>query len=79
MAFPAIQFALWTNPKTIYLVGCDCSSGHYDGSGSESNLEYLIEPWKKLKKFRDIWYPLTKIVSVNPVGLKGIFEDLYQE
>jgi hypothetical protein len=23
--FPAIQFALWTNPKRIYIVGCDCS------------------------------------------------------
>jgi len=31
VACSAFQFALWTYPKRIYLVGCDCNnSGHFD-------------------------------------------------
>ena len=75
--FSAMQFALFTNPKRIYLVGCDCSSGYYDGKGG-NNAAPFIEVWKELKKFADIYYPETEIISVNPVGLKGLFTDLYQ-
>lgn len=38
----------------------------------------LIGNWIMLKKFAETYYPDTKIISVNPVGLKGIFTDLYQ-
>ena len=77
VAHSAIQFALYTNPEKIYLVGCDCSSGHFDNKNGRS-YSYMIEPWKELKKFVDIYYPDVEIISVNPVGLKGIFTDLYQ-
>ena len=30
-----------------------------------------------LKDFVDDYYPDIKIISVNPVGLKGLFEDMY--
>lgn len=79
VALAAIQFALYTNPSEIYLIGCDCSNGHYSSQGGNSKFSHLIKPWVKLKEFAEIYYPDTKIISVNPVGLKGLFEDLYQE
>lgn len=79
--FIVLQFALWTHPDKIYLVGCDCSSGHAstadDNSGS--SYSYLIEPWKKAKEFTEDFYPDVEIVSINPVGLKGLFKDVYTE
>ena len=38
----------------------------------------VIKLWLKLKKFAKTYYPDTEIISVNPVGLKGIFKDVYQ-
>lgn len=75
--FSAMQFAMFTNPKRIYLVGCDCSSGYFDGKKG-ADCSFLIKSWQELKKFADIYYPDTEIISVNPVGLKGLFTDLYQ-
>ena len=69
--------------------------GHFDSNGNdnETNRKRLasrgedvddwarktIEAWTKLKEFAHIYYPDTEIVSVNPIGLKGFFKDLYQE
>lgn len=81
VAFPAIQFALFTNPKKIYLVGCDCSNGYFNSSNNQKikvNTEYKVV-WEKLKEFADLYYPETEIISVNPVGLRGLFTDLDQE
>lgn len=85
----AFQFALWTNPSEIYLVGFDTQGGqHFTGSSSEtfkclqkdpSLYEQNKEDWKKISEFSKIYYPDTEIVSVNPVGLKGIFKDWYQD
>lgn len=79
VALAAMQFALYTNPKEIYLIGCDCSNGHYIKHSGNSKFTHLIKPWIKLKEFAEIYYPETRIISVNPIGLKGIFEDFYQE
>lgn len=80
---PAVQFALWTAPKRLYLVGCDSSKkGHSKAlarSSSGLNLDRLIEDWKLLKKHAEELYPNTEIISVNPVGLKGLFHDVYTE
>ena len=74
--FPAVQFAFWTNPRLIYLVGCDCTEGHFDGQKSQiSAMPHLIPAWVKLKEFAKVYYPETDIKSINPVGLKGIFEE----
>lgn len=43
-------------------------------SGSFAN---LIDMWKEAKEFAGIYYPDAKLCTVNPVGLKGLFEDLY--
>ena len=78
IVFPALQFALYTNPRKIYLIGCDCSkNGHFDGTSS-LDLTVLLGPWKKFKEFVKIYYPETEIISVNPAGLKGLFTDIYQ-
>ena len=34
-----------------------------------------MDGWTKLKKFVQIYYPETKIISINPVGLKGVFDE----
>lgn len=80
VVFAAMQFALFTNPKRIYIVGCDCSSGYFNEETKEIKPnKMLVKSWKELKKFVEIYYPETEIISVNPVGLKGLFKDLYQD
>ena len=76
VVFPAMQFALWTRPKRIYIVGCDCTmSGHYNGKSNILAVNAVIDGWRRMKKFANVYYPDTEIISINPVGLKGIFKD----
>ena len=86
--FSAFQFALWTNPRRIYLVGCDCAGqvhsklwNHFDDKDITNQntepIQALVNGWKQLKYFSDCIYPYTEIISVNPVGLKGMFKDTY--
>lgn len=81
VVFPALQFALWTNPKRIYLVGCDTSrTGYFDNEKKNFNYlvpEHLIPCYKKFKEFAHTYYPDVEIISINPVGLKGIFKDVF--
>ena len=88
--FPALHFALFTYPKEIYLVGCDTSNtGHfYQEKKSElqflhSTLEMILPNVKvgyaRFKMFARLYYPDTEIISINPVGLKGLFKDIYTE
>ena len=89
VSIQAMQFLLYTNPKRIYLVGIDCSvssNGHFIGQTSEiaKNKEDLvnndfkaIEDWKNIKAFAQIYYPETEIISINPIGLKGLFREIY--
>ncbi|WP_251316404.1 hypothetical protein [Flintibacter muris] len=88
--FQALQFAVFTRPKRILLIGCDCSyNGHFDGTPLVSSVTVLlpaerfvpqwIEAYKKLKLFTEQHYPDMEIISVNPVGLKGMFRDMYTE
>lgn len=86
----AMQFILFTNPKKVYVVGVDCTCSkkeHFIGSAydnlkkrnedlRENDLNH-IQSWKELKEFADTYYPETEIIVVNPVGLKGIFEEYY--
>lgn len=89
VSIQAMQFILYTNPKKIYLVGIDCTTGsnkHFTGScidfssrneNADNNDRYVIDCWKQIKEFADCYYPDTEIISVNPVGLRGIFRDIY--
>ncbi len=79
---PAFQFALYTNPSKLYLYGCDASNlGHFNGGKtiSSDSLIALQREWEICKKMASIYYPETEIISVNPVGLKGLFKDVYTE
>ncbi len=79
----AFQFALFTGSKKIYIVGCDSQlNGYYDGSQQDiqwtaDSYDHVVSGWKKFKKFVDVYYPDTEIISINPVGLRGIFKDVY--
>lgn len=89
VSLQAMQFILYTNPDKIYLVGIDCNmtkAGHFVGKSfdcskrnenSQRNDDNSIIYWKIMKEFTDCYYPNTEIISVNPVGLKGIFKDVY--
>ncbi len=70
----AFQFALWTHPRKIYIVGADCCGrGHANGLNySELGIDYryFIRSWRKAKEFVEAFYPDIEIISVNPVGLK---------
>lgn len=71
--FSALQFLLYTNPKIIYLVGHDC----YCYKEDDYNYKMFIPWYREFKEFANHNYPNTQIISINPIGLKGIFEDIY--
>jgi len=80
--FSALQFALFTHPRRLYLVGCDCSEdGYFRGAKTKikqsllGKTEYL---WKEANVFIEQYYPDIEVISVNPVKLKGVFKNLYQ-
>ena len=89
VSLQALQFILYTNPKRIYIIGNDCNNstgGHfigktYDigfrGENLTQNDEIIRKSWKDVISFTQTYYPETEIVSVNPVGLKGLFRDVY--
>ena len=95
VSLQAMQFILYTNPAKIYLVGIDCSNaGHFTDNTKNHIKDFDIEKrgenltkwanvsvefWKELQKFAQTYYPETEIISVNPVGLRGIFTDLDQK
>lgn len=81
VVFQAIHFALYTNAKRIFLIGCDCTSdGYFDGSRQASATpEKWRSGYEKVKIFAERFYPDSEIVSLNPVGLKGLFRDIYTD
>ena len=87
IAFIAFQFALYTCPKELYLVGLDTvPTGHFF-YGSEDNTPvnnglfmHIVKPsYSRMKMFARLHYPDTEIISINPVGLKGLFKDVYTD
>lgn len=84
--FNAMHFALFTCPAELYLVGCDVSHGghFYGGKYSISSSESLwVDRMKvgyaRMKAFAEHHYLNTKIFSINPVNLKGLFTDIYTD
>jgi hypothetical protein len=85
--FQAIQFGLYTNPGKLYLVGCDFTVDAYFNKENhnliskdeliQNHITINRDGWNKLKLYTGIYYPATRIISINPVGLKGMFEDRY--
>lgn len=79
--FTALHFALYGHPAEIFIVGCDCSYDngmHFDSGDAKPMLINLVKDnWKIMKKHIGAYYDDIKVVSINPVGLKGLFEDQY--
>jgi len=78
--FSALNFALFTQPKRIYLVGCDVSNnGYFDDPQRKPtfSLATLLNGWHEIKELQQIHFPSTEIISINPVGLKGLFKDMH--
>lgn len=78
----AFQFALWTRPRRIFLVGCDCSNGGYFKQEKSEVPQFLRtgplgQAWGIMKNFAERVYPDVEIISINPVGLRGLFIDKY--
>lgn len=95
IALSAMQIVLYSHPSQIYLVGCDASAnGHYKNGDKISDAQNkrfatdikksvgndaVIDKWRELREFAKTYYPDTEIISINPVGLKGIFRDEYYD
>lgn len=93
IAHQAMQFALFGNPRKIYLIGCDSTpvqTGHFvkskydemtislfDNNFWINSNQQLIKGWEKIKVFSQIYYPNTEIISINPKKLKGLFIDVF--
>lgn len=44
----------------------------------ETEMKRLLDKWVEVKQFAKTYYPEIEIISVNPIGLKGMFKDIYQ-
>ncbi len=81
--FTALHFALYGHPAEIYVVGCDCSYGNgmhfFSGEGLPMTIDLVKKNWEIMKNHISIFYDDIKVISVNPIGLKGLFEDFYTE
>lgn len=79
---PALHFAFYTDPDVIYLIGCDFTLGGYANKNhvqaeEMQTIGYITGYHKAFKQYRDTHYPGTRVISVNPVNLRGIYEDVY--
>lgn len=85
VVLPALHFALFTNPRRIYLAGVDTTYfGHHDdtpqpGTGAQirPHLTQRLVGWRTMRDFARRVFPDTEIVSLNPVSLAGLFTDEY--
>lgn len=75
--FSALQFTLYCHPSKIYLVGFDANNSEHFYNKQKQDFNYQQASWKYFKEISSIYYPDIKIISINPVGLAGIFEDIY--
>jgi hypothetical protein len=89
-----LQLALFMNPSKIYLVGYDMTGTHFNKGNQndrelaeekeemfkywQSDRSKLLIKWNQFIKFKDKHYPEIEIISINPIGLKGLFKDIYQ-
>ena len=86
-AGPSLSNYIPLNNKIHILVGCDCNlNGYWNGQPMKIQkdilancLEHNKRGWSDFKKFINYHYPDIEIISINPVGLKGLFKDVYTQ
>jgi hypothetical protein len=75
--FSSLQFALYTGVEKIFLVGCDCGGGFSfmfpEKKFVSSEARSIRRHWLEFEKFSSEHYPDVEILSIRPVGLKGLF------
>lgn len=81
-AFPAAQIALYTGIQTLFLVGVDIVRNDTAFEKRDPNFNVYVhhqhaEHWAEFKEFVEFMYPNVSVISINPVGLKGLFTDIY--
>lgn len=79
--FHALNFLFWVGVSKIYIVGCDCSQRQcFDGreiiNSGNGTYDAYKAGWINAKNFIEKNNLDTKIISVNPIGLKGMFEEI---
>jgi len=76
IAFPALQFLLWTGVKRIYIVGADITDGRRINEERPSQ-DYVkqnhLQRWQEFEKWVAGAYPDVEIIPLNPIGLKNMF------
>lgn len=71
--FSALQFLVYTGVSKIHLVGCDATQivSYQDSRlDRDRNVEVMLEAWRA---FAGYARSRVKVVSINPVGLAGLF------
>lgn len=81
IAFPALQFLLWTGVSRIYIVGADITDSKRFNEDAPSQ-DYLAQNhlgrWKEFESWVADAYPHVKIIPLNPVGLRGMFQKRFR-
>ncbi|MBP3848055.1 glycosyltransferase [bacterium] len=80
--FSAMQFIAYANPQKVYIVGCDCSSGYAYAENRKMFISVSGQKdiWKKfVAPHLSTYYKNIEIISINPVGLRGMFKDVYTQ
>lgn len=78
--FAVLQFLLLTNAEKIYLVGFDCNVSHaFTSNLKEQDLRIQYPYWYQFTQYKNMYFENTRIISVNPVALKGLFKDIYTQ
>ncbi len=78
--FSAVTFAVYLGVKRIYLVGCDsANNGYFDDRKQTGDFkaDNIVKDWHLFAESLKLFYPDIEIVSINPVGLRGLFKDVY--
>jgi len=76
IAFPALQFLLYTGVARIYIVGADIIDGRRIGEEKPAQnyaRQNHLGRWLEFERWVAATYPHVEIIPLNPVGLKDMF------
>ena len=74
ISFPALQFALWTGAKRVFLVGMDVTDprrfNEVPGqNGNDYVAQYHLKRWQQFAQWAGEVYDEVRIISINPVSM----------
>lgn len=79
-----IQIMLYSGIKKIYLAGVDCSSNgnmfytyrNKKSKDPRNSYLHMKKVWIGMKPYLKKLWPDVEVVSINPVGLEGLFKEI---